>query len=512
MHDKRFGLRVLMGIVLGIIAGLILLFTIPVGVQPDDKFAAEMANGDIAIIQIPAGKEAVTPEFVEFKNEDATSAKPAFSEAIEIIGTPMDGALELINSASDTQFESVALDSRKSVSVRPAITEVVYVVGQIFLRLLKMLVIPLILATVLIGIASLGDIKKLGKLGGQTAAWYIGTMLVAVAIGITMVNLIKPGIAAGFEFDGAAVTDKTASELILKTIPTNPVEAIATGDIVGMLFFVIIFALAMLQLGKRRVAPVFNFFEGLNDLVYVLVSWVMTLAPLGVGALICHTIATQDVPFLKTLMVILGLFAVTVIASLALHWGFLLTLVSAVGKYNPLKFIKIMTPAFATAFGTNSSSATMPVTMRCTGEMGVSRRIRSFVVPVGATLNMDGTALFEAVAVLFFAQAFGVDLGVGGQLLVAITSVVAAIGAAGIPSAGLVTMTIVLSAAGLPTSKMQLLWSIDRPLDMLRTVVNITGDAVTSRVVQTLNPDIRPEDDEEAELYEPVEPEASHDG
>ncbi len=510
MHDKRFGLRVLIGIVIGIIAGLGLLFTIPVGVQPDDVFAAEMPNGEIALVKVPGGTGPVTPEFDKFK-EDSDATAPEFSGEVDILGQPMDEALGLINSTSSVEFTSASLDSRKGVSIRPWATEVIYIAGQIFLRLLKMLVIPLILATVLIGIASLGDIKKLGKLGGQTAAWYLGTMAIAVVIGVTMVNLIKPGKEAGFFFDGAAITDKTASELILKTIPTNPIEAIATGDIVGMLFFVILFALAMLQLGKRRVAPVYNFFEGLNDVVYVLVSWVMTLAPFGVGALIAHTIATQDVPFLQTLMLILGLFAVTVISSLALHWLFLLTLVSTVGKFNPIRFLKIMTPAFATAYGTNSSSATMPVTMRCTGEMGVSRRIRSFVVPVGATLNMDGTALFEAVAVLFFAQAFGVDLGPGGQLLVAVTSVVAAIGAAGIPSAGLVTMTIVLSAAGLPTSKMQLLWSIDRPLDMLRTVVNVTGDAVTSRVVQTLNPDIKPEEDDEAEQYEVVEPEASHD-
>jgi Na+/H+-dicarboxylate symporter len=308
-----------------------------------------------------------------------------------------------------------------------------------------------------------------------------------------------------------ALTEMTPTEMLLKVIPENPIKAIAEMDIVGILFFIIFLSIAMLKLGKRRVAPVFNFFEGLNDIIRVLVGWVLKLAPVGVGCLIAHTIGTQDFEFMKTLLDSLWRFAMCVTLGLVTHFLILLVLAWWIGKTNPIKFLSCFGPAMATAFGSSSSSATLPVTMSCVQKMGVSRRISNFVLPVGATLNMDGTALFEAVAVIFFAQAFGFQLEFGAKLLVAVTSVIAAMGAAGIPSAGLVTMTLVLSAAGLPTNQMQVLWAIDRPLDMMRTVVNITGDAVTATVVQARLPEIRQDEDELYEEYEEVEPEASRD-
>ncbi|HXH62282.1 MAG TPA: dicarboxylate/amino acid:cation symporter [Fimbriimonadaceae bacterium] len=499
-----------MGIVIGIAFGLLMLRNLPVGVQPGDTLIATYGNESQAEITIPEGEGPLTPVFV--KNLDPKNKlEPKFTKPLDIAGESFENLPTTLNTGSNEFFYAVQLKERKEVTVRPWPTEVIYVIGQVFLRLLKMLVIPLIIATVLIGIASLSDIKKLGRLGGAAAAWYIASMLVAVTIGVTLVNIIKPGKGLHFPGAEAAATTASASQLILKTIPTNPFQAIANMDVVGILFFVILMALAMLQMGKRRVAPVYNFFEGLNDIVYVIVGWVMKMAPFGVGALIAHTIGTQDVAFLGTLLSSLAWFAVTVTGGLLIHFIVLQIAVSALAKYSPFQFMKHMGPAFATAFGTNSSSATLPVTMKCVDKMNVSKRISNFVLPVGATLNMDGTALFEAVAVLFFAQAFGMGLGVPGQIIVAITSVVAAVGAAGIPSAGLVTMTIVLSAAGVPTSKMQILWAIDRPLDMMRTVVNITGDAVVARVLQTRFPEIRPEEDEMAEAYEEVLPDASHD-
>ena len=534
MEDKRFGLKVLLGIVIGIAFGLLMLRNLPVGVQPGDTLIATYGNESQAEITIPEGEGPLTPVFV--KNLDPKNKlEPKFTKPLDIAGESFENLPTTLNTGSNEFFYAVQLKERKEVTVRPWPTEVIYVIGQVFLRLLKMLVIPLIIATVLIGIASLSDMRpatwmllpasrdqmrqmlRCGKIPVTAArrpgaaAWYIASMLVAVTIGVTLVNIIKPGKGLHFPGAEAAATTASASQLILKTIPTNPFQAIANMDVVGILFFVILMALAMLQMGKRRVAPVYNFFEGLNDIVYVIVGWVMKMAPFGVGALIAHTIGTQDVAFLGTLLSSLAWFAVTVTGGLLIHFIVLQIAVSALAKYSPFQFMKHMGPAFATAFGTNSSSATLPVTMKCVDKMNVSKRISNFVLPVGATLNMDGTALFEAVAVLFFAQAFGMGLGVPGQIIVAITSVVAAVGAAGIPSAGLVTMTIVLSAAGVPTSKMQILWAIDRPLDMMRTVVNITGDAVVARVLQTRFPEIRPEEDEMAEAYEEVLPDASHD-
>lgn len=493
MAKPSLGIRVLIAIAIGILVGFGLLFTVPVGVQPNDLLVATTSTGDILEVKIPEGPGPVQPEVV--------NAPDVFVRPVDILGRTPGDALALLSEATGPEgapaisFTRVTVEERGVVTYRPWPSEILFIVGQIFLRLLQMLVVPLIISTVLIGIASLGNIRKLGTIGKQVALFYVSTMVLAVITGLIMVNLIRPGDGLNFPEATGAIAEQTPAELILRVIPTNPVAAIAQLDIVGMLFFVIIIALAMLKLGRRQAAPVFNFFQSLSGIVFILVGWVMTIAPIGVGALIAHTIATQETTFIVPLLASLGKFALTVVGGLLIHFIVLMVLLATIGKYNPITFIKKLAPAMAIAFGTNSSSATMPVTIGCTRNMGVSKRIGDFSVPVGATLNMDGTALFEAVAVLFFAQAFMVDLTVGQQAIVAVTSVVAAVGAAGIPSAGLVTMILVLSAVGLPATRVQLLWAIDRPLDMCRTVVNITGDAVGARVVQTWNPEIRPEDD-----------------
>ena len=522
MHDKRFGLKVMIGIALGILVGLLLTQVMPVGVQPGDVLKATLSDGTGVNVKIttadgdPKGKEPSTATVVAAETgDDYPSFGITFDSPVTVIGLSLENAQAELSRSAGVSFRSAEVKKRDKVVVRPAVTEIVYVVGQIFIRMLKMLVIPLIIATVLIGIASLGNIKKLGTLGRQAALWYVGTMMVAVVIGVTYVNLIRPGDALvdAWSEDATeiAIASMSPADMILKTIPTNPIDAIARGDIVAILFFIILFALAMLKLGKRRVAPVYNFFEGLNDIIYMLIGWVLTMAPIGVGCLIAEAVGTQDFGYLGIISKGLGLFALTLTLSLVTHFIFLMIMLKTVGKYSPITFLKQFSPALATAFGSSSSSATLPVTMTCVSKTGVSKRISNFVLPVGATLNMDGTALFEAIAVLFFAQAFAADLEIGGQVVVALTSIVAAMGAAGIPSAGLVTMTVVLSAVGLPVSKISFLWAIDRPLDMMRTVVNITGDAVTARVIQTLNPDIKQSEDDLFEEYEEVEAEASHD-
>ena len=502
---KGLGLRVLIGIVLGVLLGLVLVQYLPVGVQPGDTLTLQPAFGDPVDVVIPA--DAKRAAKVKIGGEEV-------GEPVLVAGTPLREAASVIGTATGIAVESAELKERKGVTIRPALTEVVYIGGEVFLRLLKMLVVPLVIATVLVGIASLGNARKLGKLGATTAFVYISTMLIAATIGAVYVNVFQPGLPLrsqwSSEVSEMAIADQTPTDLILRVIPTNPMAAIVELDIIGILFFTILLAFAILSLGKKRAAPVFNFFESLNDLMFVLVGWVMALAPFGVGMLIAHTIGTQDLPFLRHLLEGLLKFAGTVTLGLATHFVVLLLIVWVFGKYNPFSFLRAMSPAMAVAFGTNSSTATIPVTMKCVDNLGVSKRVRNFVIPVGATLNMDGTALFEAVTVIFFAQAFGFDLSFGQQFLVAILAVVAAMGAAGIPSAGLVTMVMVLSAVGLPATKIATIFAIDRPLDMMRTIVNITGDAMTARVVQTRFPDIRPEDDDLASEYEEIDPESSH--
>jgi Na+/H+-dicarboxylate symporter len=495
--------KILVGMILGIAAGLLLMFYSPPPIQPGDTVRITFADGEAAELAVPAVKKEEKKAPVVFPGgeeaevilqrpeEMGTVVLPGGASA-SLAGLSLADAKQAVGEASGREVTKVAVIKRSGVKLLPAATQPFYVVGELFMRLLKMLIVPLIVATVLIGIASLGDIKKMGRMGTQTLLIYAGTMLAATTIGITFVNLINPGEELNWPTPpgtGLAEDQPTVVDLILRIVPSNPVEALAKLDVLGILFFTIMMAFAMLALGKKKVAPVFNFFEGLNDVVYTLIGWVMAIAPLGVGALLAYFIGIQSPELLGTLLEGLGKFALCVILGLLTHFVVLMLAVRLLGGYSPFEFIRKMTPAMATAFGTDSSSATLPVTLSCVRSMGISKRIASFVVPVGATANMNGTALYEATAVLFFAQAYvGFELTIAQQVLVAFTAMLAAVGAAGIPSAGLVTMS----------------------LDMMRTVVNVCDDAVASVIVQKWNPDIRAEQDDEATEYEEVDPEASH--
>lgn len=528
--DAKIGGRVLAGIAVGILVGLGLLVTMPVGVQPGD-----VLEGRVGLFTPPvtAGIEVSIPKergatevTVKLSGEDTPlPLRDLSSVEIEVPQSAIAGKrLEAVEQALAAKlrdetglqldFQLDRVKERAEVSTRPWPTELAFILGQFFMRLLQMLVVPLIAVSVLIGIASLGDMRKLGTIGKHTTGFYLLTVSIAAVIGLFWVNLLQPGVPLREQFpqaEPAAIADQTPTQLLLRIVPTNPVKAFAEMDVVGMLFFIIVLGLAMLAVGRRHSAPVFNFAECLHDLLMVLIGWVMKLAPVGVGALIAHTIGTQDWGFLGPLMQGLGKYALCIVLGLATHFVVYMILLRWLGKYSIRRFLTQFGPVAAVAFGTSSSNATLPVTLQATAKMGVSKRIADFVIPVGATLNMDGTALFEVVAVMFFAQAFGNDLGLGGQLIVMVTGALAAMGAAGIPSAGLVTMVIVLSAVGLPASKVGLLWAIDRPLDMMRTVLNVMGDSLCCRVVQTWNPDIRPEDDEKATEYVDYSPEDSHD-
>jgi Na+/H+-dicarboxylate symporter len=362
--------------------------------------------------------------------------------------------------------------------------------GDIFMLLLKMIIAPLILASIVTGVASIGDVTKLGKLGAKTVLYYGVTTWTAILIGLLLVNVMKPGVGIeialpqGVEEKALADTMATSPGAFMRgqveTIIQNPFEALANTQVMAVIFFSLLLGAVLATLGERA-ASVTDFFAGFNEAMMKLTGWIMKLAPIGVFSLIAVVIAESGFGIITSL----GKYVVTVVLGLAIHGTVLLLLfLRAVGRMSPRHFFEGMRSALAIAFSTASSSSTLPVTMECaTDNLKVSTRTASFVLPLGATVNMDGTALYESVAALFIAQAYGIRLGLGAQALVFVTATLAAVGAAGIPSAGLVTMTIVLKAVGLPLEGAALIYGVDRFLDMFRTAVNVMGDSVGAVVI-----------------------------
>ncbi|HLL47093.1 MAG TPA: dicarboxylate/amino acid:cation symporter [Longimicrobiaceae bacterium] len=365
-------------------------------------------------------------------------------------------------------------------------------VGAVFVRLITMIVIPLVVASLLTGVASLGDVRKLGRIGGKTLAYYLFTTAVAVSIGLTLALLVRPGsrisaasrdaLAAEFSADAAGKVAQAAEKpgtlaLLLDMVPSNPVGAAAEGKLLPLIVFVLVFGAAVSLLRPERRDAILTFFAGVNDAALIIVDWIMKLAPLAVFALITGVVSRFGVDVLASLAVYAGV----VVAGLLLHaFGTYGTLVALLARMNPLDFFRRIREVPLIAFSTSSSSATLPVTMETAEEkLGISRPVSSFVLPLGATVNMDGTALYQGVATVFIAQVYGMELGVGGILTVVLTATLASIGAAGVPSAGIVTLILVLQSVGLAgqaAAGIALILGVDRILDMLRTAVNVTGD------------------------------------
>ena len=363
-------------------------------------------------------------------------------------------------------------------------------IGEFFLTALKMLIVPLVAASVITGVASLGDVRKLGRLGGISVAYYASTTLIAVTIGLIMANLWKPGVGVplgDLAEPARKAGDVGLTDLILSLVHPNIIGAAADMKLLPIIVFCIFFAAALSTLGERG-KPVVGFFDSLNEAMMKLVEWLMWLAPIGVFALIAARLgaAGGGEAFFAQLAG-LAKYAMAVISGLLVHAAFLSLLLVVLARRQVGEYLGHMATALLTAFSTSSSSATMPLTMEGTKNAEVPESARRFVIPLGATINMDGTALYEAVAVLFIAQAMGIDLTFGQQLLVLLTATMAAIGAAGIPEAGLVTMVIVLEAVGLPLEGIGLILAIDWFLDRCRTTINVFGDAVGAAVVGRLN-------------------------
>jgi Na+/H+-dicarboxylate symporter len=389
----------------------------------------------------------------------------------------------------------LVLGAVAGVVIGPAIT-FIKPVGDLFIRLITMIVVPLVFASILVGVASLGDLAKLGRIGVKTIAYYLFTTSIAITIGLTLANLVKPGSRLApeikerllSEFAGAAqvsIEQATAKpsviETLLEIVPSNPVAAMAEANMLQVIFFALAFGIALTYLERKRSEPVLRFMDALNDAMIQLVHLIMKLAPYGVFALIAAIIGQYGLGILKTLVV----YALVVVIGLAIHAGVVYpTAVRVLAGMSPVHFFRGIAPAQLVAFSTSSSNATLPVTMECAEEnLGVSEEVSAFVLPLGATINMDGTALYQGVATIFIAQVYGLELNMTQQLMVVLTATLASVGAAGVPGVGMITLALVLQTVGVPLEGIALILGVDRILDMCRTTVNITGDASCAVVV-----------------------------
>ena len=382
------------------------------------------------------------------------------------------------------------------LGIAPFISTYIKPFGSAFIRLISMIVVPLVFASLFVGTASLNDIRKLGRIGGKTIGFYLCTTAVAIVIGLVLANIFKPGsgltketqeqLLANYADEAAekidtALKKPSLGETLIDIIPRNPMEALSGGDMLQIIFFALMLGIAITLIPQDRASPVIKFFDGINEAMIKMVHIIMEFAPYGVFALIAAIIGEFGLGILGPLFK----YSIIVIFGLFLH--VIITYSAALKIFTKVKiisFFKGVRPAQLIAFSSSSSSATLPITMECVEEnIGVSKEISSFVLPLGATINMDGTALYQGVAAVFIAQVFGMDLNIGQQLTVVLMATLASIGAAGVPGIGMITLTMVLKQIGVPLEGIALILGVDRILDMCRTIVNISGDATCATVV-----------------------------
>lgn len=368
-------------------------------------------------------------------------------------------------------------------------------IGQIFLRLLLMVVVPLVFSTLVLGIAGLGDLKRLGRMGAKTLGFFVATTTLAASLGLVVVNLVQPGdviddqlratLVSTFAPQASATVEAAGSDVgisaFIDIVPSNPIAAAVQGDLLAFIFFTIVFAVALTQIPQQASAPVLQFLEGVAKTVMVMIGFAMRLAPVGVAGLTFAVTAR----FGLDIMVPLGLyFGAVMFGLVAYQFGLLAVLVKTLGGMAPLTFYRKARLPMLTAFSTASSSATLPTTIRAAEEgLGVPREISGFVLPLGATLNMNGTAFFEAITVVFLAQAFGVELSLATQGLIVVLTVLTAISAAGIPSGSIPLIVVILVTVGVPGEAIALMLGVEAILGMARTSTNVTGDLVAAVVI-----------------------------
>ncbi|QIZ77510.1 dicarboxylate/amino acid:cation symporter [Ferrimonas lipolytica] len=355
-------------------------------------------------------------------------------------------------------------------------------IGTLFVNTIKMLIVPLVFCSLIVGITSMQDTHKMGRIGLKSFLFYLATTAVAITIGLTLGALLQPGAGLSLPTSELVANSKEAPSFIdtlVAIVPTNPVAALADGKILQVIVFAVALGVSLVLIGERG-KPAAAFFESMAEAMFKLTDLVMRLAPYGVFALMAWVAGSYGLSVLLPLIKVI--FAVYL--GCALHiFGFYGTLLALVARMNPLQFFKKISEAMAVAYTTSSSAGTLPASMKCAGAIGVNKRISSFVLPLGTTINMDGTALYQGVCALFVAQAFGIDLTLSQYLTIIATATLASIGTAGVPGAGLVMLTLVLTTVGLPLEGVALVAGIDRVLDMARTVVNVSGDLVATTIV-----------------------------
>ena len=354
--------------------------------------------------------------------------------------------------------------------------------GTIFLTILKMVIVPLILSSIISGVTSMGGGRNLGRLGGKTLLYYISTSFFAIITGLVLVNIIRPGVGVelGFTNNIGDLSESAGSvkDVLMRIVPSNIFKSMAEGDILPVIFFAVIFGVFISQVSSKYSTLLTTFFEGFFEVMMKMTMFIIKFTPLGVFGIVSREVH-RNADQLGHLAGSMAIYMLTVVLALSIHAFITLPLILRfVARANPVKHFKNMISPLLTAFSTASSSATLPLTMEAVEyESGVSNKISSFTLPLGATINMDGTALYECVAAMFIAQVYGIDITIPEQLMIVVTALLASIGAAGIPMAGLVMLTVVLTAAGLPLEGIGLILAVDLPLDMSRTTVNVWSDS-----------------------------------
>ncbi|MBN1300998.1 MAG: dicarboxylate/amino acid:cation symporter [Melioribacteraceae bacterium] len=372
-------------------------------------------------------------------------------------------------------------------SLFPEAVEYIGWLGDLFLRALKMIIVPLILSSIISGVTGIGNAENLGKLGLKTITYYVSTSMLAIVVGLFLVNIFQPGVGADLglskQVEELAGTKRSFGETLLNIVPDNIFGSFLNADMLAIIFFSILFGFFITQVSDKFKNPLTSFFDGMFEVMMKITMFIIKFAPLGIFGIVAKTVAQQS--DLIHLIERMGLYMFVVLLALVIHSMITLPLIiKTFGKVSPWKHLRAMTTPLLTAFSTSSSNATLPLTIDAVeNNSGVSNKITSFTLPLGATVNMDGTALYECIAAMFIAQAYGVDLSITQQIIVMITALLASIGAAGIPMAGLVTITIILTAVGLPLEGVGLILSVDRILDMCRTTVNVWSDSCGAVVI-----------------------------
>lgn len=363
-------------------------------------------------------------------------------------------------------------------------------IGTIFLNLIKLIIVPLVFASLVVGVAGMEDVTKLGRVGAKTFIYYFITTAIAILIGLLLANVLNVGgnyvLSTAGEMVYEAAEAPPFIDTLVNIIPSNPLKALVNGDMLQIIVFALIFGMGLLVIGEKG-KVVFNIFDSISEAMYAITRFIMSLAPIGVFGLMAPVIANNGPEVLLPLIRLIGIAYLASAVHIVLVYG---ASVKFLSKMNPLEFARKAFPAWATAFTTSSSSGTLPVSMQSAESLGIPQPIYSFVLPLGATINMDGTAIYQGVSALFIAQVFGVSLTLSQQLTIILTATLASVGTAGVPGAGMIMLAMVLQSVGLPVEGIALVAGVDRILDMVRTSLNVLGDLTAALFVSRSEGDV----------------------